>query len=270
MILFPPSKLNLGLQIIAKRNDGYHNLQTVFYQFPLNDVLEILKDASLGHGTCKFSSTGLLIPSGQNLCEKAYFLLHKDFNLPGVKIFLHKIIPMGAGLGGGSSDAAYALRILNSLFDLKISSNKLMEYALELGSDCPLFIQDYPQYATGRGEVLEEVSVDLKGIYLLIINPNIHISTKEAFAEIQASQTEPCKHIVLQDISTWKENLSNNFEDSVFPKHVVLKELKSKLYDLGADYAAMSGSGSTLFGLFTEEPKLDSFPKDYFMWMNKL
>jgi len=270
MILFPPSKLNLGLQITAKRSDGYHNLQTVFYQFPLKDVLEILKDASLGHGTCQFSSTGLFIPSGQNLCEKAYFLLHKDFNLPGVKIFLHKIIPMGAGLGGGSSDAAYTLRLLNSLFDLQLSSNKLMEYALELGSDCPLFIHESPQYATSRGEVLEEISVDLKGKYLLIINPNIHISTKEAFAEIQAIQTEPCKHIVLQELSTWKENLSNDFEVSVFPKYPVLKELKAKLYDLGADYAAMSGSGSTLFGLFTEEPKLESFPKDYFVWINKL
>ena len=270
MILFPPSKLNLGLQITSKRSDGYHNLQTVFYQFPLKDVLEILKDDSLGHGTCQFSSTGLLIPTGQNLCEKAYFLVHKDFNLPGVKIFLHKIIPMGGGLGGGSSDAAYTLRLLNSLFDLKISSNKLMEYALELGSDCPLFIHHYPQYATSRGEVLENISVDLKGKYLLIINPNIHISTKEAFAEIQASQKEPCKHIVLKELSTWKGSLSNDFEDSVFPKYPALKEIKSKLYDLGAEYAAMSGSGSTLFGLFTEEPKLKSFPKDYFVWMNKL
>lgn len=270
MILFPPSKLNLGLQITAKRSDGYHNLQTVFYQFPLKDVLEILKDDSLGNGTCKFSSTGLFIPAGQNLCEKAYFLLHKDFNLPGVKIFLHKIIPMGAGLGGGSSDAAYTLRLLNSLFDLKISSNKLMDYALELGSDCPLFIHDYPQYATSRGEVLEEISVDLKGKHLLIINPNIHISTKDAFAEIEVSKKEPCKHIVLQDLSTWKESLSNDFEDSVFPNYPVLKELKTKLYDLGALYASMSGSGSTMFAIFDKEVCIDALPKEYFTWQAKL
>ena len=159
MILFPPSKLNLGLQIIAKRSDAYHDLQTVFYQFPLKDVLEILIDESLSPGTCNFNSTGLPIPGGENLCEKAYYLLNKDYSLPGVKIHLHKIIPMGAGLGGGSSDAAYTLRLLNSLFDLKISANKLMEYALELGSDCPLFIHDYPQYAVGRGELLEPISI---------------------------------------------------------------------------------------------------------------
>tara|TARA_B110000467_G_scaffold125244_1_gene117617 strand:+ start:306 stop:1118 length:813 start_codon:yes stop_codon:yes gene_type:complete len=270
MILFPPSKLNLGLQIIAKRNDGYHNLQTVFYQFPLNDILEILKDDSLSPGTCMFNSSGLLIPSGQNLCEKAYYLLTKYFNLPGVQIHLHKIIPLGAGLGGGSSDAAYTLRLLNTLFDLKISETKLMDYAIELGSDCPFFIRDYPQYAEGRGEVLEPIEIDLKGKHLLIINPNIHISTKEAFATIKPTESISCKKIVLQDISTWKENLSNDFEASIFPTYQVLKTLKNKLYDVGALYACMSGSGSTMYAIFNEKPELEIFPKDYFVWETQL
>ena len=270
MILFPPSKLNLGLQITAKRKDGFHNVQTVFYQFALKDVLEILRDDSLENGTCTFTSTGLTIPPGENLCERAYKILNKDFSLPGVRVFLHKIIPMGAGLGGGSSDAAYTLRILNTLFDLKIGANKLMEYALELGSDCPLFIHDYPQYAEGRGEVLTEIELHLKGKFLLIINPDIHISTKEAFSTVKPIDSKSCNKIVLQDISTWKENLSNDFEVSVFSKYPVLKELKTKLYNLGATYAAMSGSGSTMYALFDEEVSKETLPKEYFTWQDKL
>ena len=167
MIEFPPAKLNLGLQIIAKRTDGYHDLQTVFYQFPLNDVLEIIKDDSLEPGQCRLISSGLPIPGGENLCEKAYKLLHKSHPLPGVRIYLHKIIPMGAGLGGGSSDAAYTLKLLNTMFDLKLSNDELKAFALILGSDCPLFIDDKPQYAEGRGELLSSVNINLTGKYLL-------------------------------------------------------------------------------------------------------
>ena len=266
MILFPTSKLNLGLQIIAKRNDGYHDLQTVFYQFPLKDVLEILIDETLSDGTCIFNSTGLPIPGGENLCEKAYYLLNKDFDLAGVQIHLHKIIPMGAGLGGGSADAAYTLRLLNTLFDLQISANKLMEYALMLGSDCPFFINDYPQYAIGRGEVLEPIDLKLKGKYLVIINPGIHISTKEVFSNIQPTTNKSCKEIVLQDIKEWKHTLVNDFEKSVFPNYPILVDLKKFLYKQGAEYAAMSGSGSTMFGIFNEKPELECHPKEYFVW----
>ena len=163
MIEFPPAKINLGLQIIAKRTDGYHDLQTVFYQFPLNDVLEIIKDDSLEPGQCKMIVTGLPIPSGENLCEKAYKLLHEFYPMPGVRIYLHKIIPMGAGLGGGSSDAAYTLKLLNTMFDLKLSNDELKAFALILGSDCPLFIDNNPQYGEGRGEVLSPVNIDLTG-----------------------------------------------------------------------------------------------------------
>ncbi len=266
MILFPPSKLNLGLQIIAKRSDAYHDLQTVFYQFPLKDVLEILIDESLSPGTCNFNSTGLPIPGGENLCEKAYYLLNKDYSLPGVKIHLHKIIPMGAGLGGGSSDAAYTLRLLNSLFNLQLSSNKLMEYALLLGSDCPLFINDNTQYAEGRGDLLEPIELSLKGKYLIIINPGIHISTKEAFSNIHPAGKKSCREVVSQTPKMWKDNLLNDFEKSVFPKHPILNDIKASLYDKGAEYASMSGSGSTIFGIFNENPDLQSFPNSYFVW----
>mgnify|MGYP006142686371 CR=1 FL=1 len=270
MILFPPAKLNLGLQITVKRSDGFHNLQTIFYQFPLRDVLEILKDDSIPNGTCQFSASGLPIPKGENLCEKAYHLLNREYRLPGAKIILHKIIPMGAGLGGGSSDAAYTLKLLNSLFSLSISNSKLMEYALELGSDCPLFITSLPVYAEGRGDVLKEIDLSLKGKYLVVVNCGIHISTAEAFSMSKPKLQNSCEKIVLTELSFWKNNLHNDFEDSVFPKHPVLKSLKNNLYDLGAIYASMSGSGSTMFGLFNHPVSLDVFPKEYFVWQCKL
>jgi len=270
MILFPPAKLNLGLQIIAKRSDGYHNLQTVFYQFPLKDVLEIIEDNSLQSGACVFKSTGLLIPDGENLCVKAYKLLDGVYSLPGVRIYLHKMIPMGAGLGGGSSDAVYALKSLNILFDLKISADKLKEYALILGSDCPLFVDETPQYAEGRGELLNKINVDLKGKYLLLIHPNIHISTSEAFATILPKESNSCKCIVEKDINHWKIDLVNDFESSVFPNYPELADIKEKLYSLGADYAAMSGSGSTMFGIFSNPISHNDWPAHYFVWQSVL
>jgi 4-diphosphocytidyl-2-C-methyl-D-erythritol kinase len=270
MILFPTAKLNLGLQITAKRTDGYHNIQTVFYQFPLKDVLEIVEDSTLVCGKCVFKSTGLPIPVGENLCVRAYNLLNVKIPLPGVRIHLHKIIPMGAGLGGGSSDAAYTLSLLNILFKLNLSVDELREFALELGSDCPLFIESEVQYAEGRGEVLTKINLNLKGMHLLVINPNIHISTAEAFVNIKSSVVPPCKVIIEQDISAWKQVLVNDFEASIFPTYPELKVIKDKLYALGADYAAMSGSGSTLFGLFKDEVPTEDWDKDYFVWNTRL
>ena len=270
MILFPPSKLNIGLQITAKRSDGFHNLQTVFYPFPLKDVLEIIEDENQARGHCVFSSTGLAIPEGENLCVKAYKLLHQQFDLPAVRIYLHKIIPMGAGLGGGSSDAAYTLRLLNTLFGLGLSNDSLREFALQLGSDCPLFIEDGPQYAEGRGELLSSLDVNLKGKYLLVVNPKIHVSTAEAFANITPKLAASCKSWVEKDLSTWKGNVHNDFEVSVFPKHPQLNDCKEKLYAMGADYASMSGSGSTLFGIFSDSIPNTEWPSDYFVWQTVL
>lgn len=270
MILFPSSKLNIGLQITAKRPDGFHNLQTVFYPFPLNDVLEIIEDKNQKRGSCVFASTGLPIPGGENLCVKAYELLHQDHDLPAVRIYLHKVIPMGAGLGGGSSDAAFTLKLLNKLFDLGLSKESLKKKALALGSDCPFFIEDGPQYAEGRGELLSPVDVNFKGKYLLIVNPKIHIATAEAFSNVVPQEQISCKELVEKDLLTWKTNVVNDFERSVFPIHPELKSIKGKLYSIGADYAAMSGSGSTLFGIFSKPiPKTD-WPLDYFVWQTQL
>jgi len=270
MIEFPPAKLNLGLQIIAKRTDGFHDLQTVFYQFPLNDILEIIKDDSLQPGQCRLISSGLPIPGGENLCEKAYKLLHKFHHLPGVRIYLHKIIPMGAGLGGGSSDAAYTLRLLNMIFDLKLSKDELKAYALSLGSDCPLFINDMTQYAEGRGELLSPMNIDLKGKYLLLVYPGIHVSSKDAYSNITPKVSKSCKHTVESDISCWPRDLVNDFEAYVITNHPELSVIKEQLYTLGADYAAMSGSGSSFFGIFSNPISYKDWPSHYFVWQSVL
>ena len=270
MIEFPPAKLNLGLQIIAKRTDGYHDLQTVFYQFPLNDVLEIIKDESLESGQCRLISSGLPIPDGENLCEKAYKLLHESHPLPGIRIYLHKIIPMGAGLGGGSSDAAYTLKLLNTMFGLKLSNEELKAFALILGSDCPLFIDDKPQYGEGRGEVLSPVNLDLTGKYLLLVHPDIHVSSAGAYSNVIPKISISCKHTVESDIKSWRRDLVNDFEAYVIPNYPELAGIKEQLYALGADYAAMSGSGSSFFGIFSNPIPHKDWPSHYFVWQSVL
>ena len=267
MILFPPAKINLGLRVTGKRTDGFHNLQTVFFQLPLCDVLEIVKDPFLDEGLCLFSSTGISIPGDVNLCVKAYQLLHNEFVLPGVHVFLHKIIPIGAGLGGGSSNATYTLIMLNQLFDLKISEDRLKELALDLGSDCPLFLTNKVQYAEGRGEFLSEIDVSLKGKYLLLVYPKIHISTALAYKNVCIKGATPFRKIIERNVSTWKNNLINDFEKSLFMKHPELFEIKEKLYVMGAKYAAMSGSGSTIYGIFDHPPStIYDWPEHYFIW----
>ncbi len=270
MIEFPPAKLNLGLQIIAIRTDGYPDLQTVFYQFPLNDVLEIIKDDSLEFGQCSLISSGLPIPGGENLCEKAYKLLHEFHPIPGVRIYLHKIIPLGAGLGGGSSDAAYTLKLLNTMFDLKLSNEELKAFALVLGSDCPSFIDDKPQYGEGRGEVLSPANIDLSGKYLLLVHPGIHVSSKDAYSNIIPKVSRPCKHVVESEIKSWRSDLVNDFEAYVIPNYPELIHIKEKLYDMGADYAAMSGSGSSFFGIFSSPISHMDWPSHYFVWQSIL
>ena len=270
MIEFPPAKLNLGLQIIAKRIDGFHDLQTVFYQFPLYDVLEIIKDDSLELGKCSLISTGLPIPGGENLCEKAYKLLHEFRPMPGVRIYLHKIIPMGAGLGGGSSDAAYTLKLLNTMFDLKLSNDELKAFALILGSDCPLFIDNSPQYGEGRGEVLSPVNIDLTGKYLMLVHPGIHISSTDAYSNIIPKVSRSCKSAVESDIKSWRLNLVNDFEAYVIQSYPELAGIKEQLYALGADYAAMSGSGSSFFGIFSNPILYKDWPSHYFVWQSIL
>jgi 4-diphosphocytidyl-2-C-methyl-D-erythritol kinase len=267
VISFPNCKINLGLHILGKREDGFHNLETVFYPVPFKDALELIPSTNT---EIEFTATGLAVDgnSADNLCVKAYHLLKKDFTeMPAVKIHLHKAIPLGAGLGGGSADAAFILKLLNEKFQLNLSTDQLINYALRLGSDCPFFIINKPCFATGRGEVLEEITVDLSAYKIVLINPGIHINTGWAFSNITpALPVKSIKEIIQQPINTWKEELNNDFETAVFNAHPAIKEIKETLYAQGAIYAAMSGSGSTVFGIFNSTMDITPFKnKNYFI-----
>lgn len=265
MVLFPNSKINLGLQIISKRPDNFHNIVSCFYPVNLCDILEIVPSEDFS-----FTSSGLPIPGTpeNNLCIKAYHLLCKDFSLPNVKIHLHKVIPMGAGLGGGSSDAAFVLKGLNSIFQLGLSDTILTLYAQKLGSDCAFFITNKPVLATEKGDVLKSIPLSIKGLHIVIVHPNIHISTPEAYAGVipQKAETDLLE-ILTGSNEKWEKMLKNTFEESLFPKYPELKRVKNKLYENGAFYASMTGSGSAVFGLFKEEP-VNNVPEfeDYFTW----
>lgn len=254
MIVFPNAKVNLGLNILYKRNDGFHELETVMYPIPLNDVLEIIpaNETSL-------QTSGIVMndcPPEQNLVFKAWKLLHDSYRIPSVQMHLHKNIPHGAGLGGGSADAAFAITALNEMFQLKLSSEAMQQLAAQLGSDCAMFIDNIPVIAKGRGERLTPIDISLNGLYLVLITPNIHISTAEAYSGV-IPQHKPIalENIISGGIDTWKRLLTNDFENHIFKQHPDLEAIKAQLYLDGAVYAAMSGSGSSIFGIFKEKPK---------------
>ena len=268
MIAFPNCKINLGLSIIAKRADGYHALETVFFPVHLQDMLEIVHSDNTAKEII-FSNTGLAIPGDetQNLCVKAYYLLKKDFpHIPAVKMHLHKQIPMGAGLGGGSSDGTAALKLLNQQFNLKLNSTQLVNYAAQLGSDCPFFVYDHPCHATGRGEILNEQVCDLSAYKIALIHPGIHVSTAWAFSQLKPHAKEKSiTEILAQPIETWKSTLINDFEAPIFLAHPILQDIKNELYKQGALYASMSGSGRSLFGIFpTTHTWSDTFMDNQF------
>lgn len=258
MVVFPNCKINIGLNILEKREDGYHNLETIFYPVPLKDALELIR-ARDETGEVIFSQTGNHINGNihDNLCVKAWHVLKKDFpKLPAVQMHLHKALPIGAGLGGGSADGAFALKLLNEKFNLGLSPNQLINYSLELGSDCAFFIVNKPCYASGKGEQLQPVELSLTGYHLLLVNPGIHINTGEAFAGLK---NEPATNrlskgllqAIQQPVAQWKHSVTNDFEKSVFAAHPPIHQIKETLYRQGAVYAAMSGSGSSVYGLFT-------------------
>lgn len=270
MIVFPNCKINLGLHILRKRADGYHDLETVFYPVRFTDILELIPERTTTDQPVNYAQSGLDIQGNplDNLCVKAYLLLKKDYPaLPPVKMHLHKVIPTGAGLGGGSADAAFTLQLLNDYFKLGLSTDQLLHYALSLGSDCPFFILNKPAYATGRGELLEPVSVDLTGYTLVIINPGIHIPTAQAFAGIRPAQPErSLKEIIALPVSSWADELINDFEKPIFYQYPEIAAIKDELYRAGAVYASMSGSGSTVYGLFADgKPLILNLPPDYFI-----
>jgi 4-diphosphocytidyl-2-C-methyl-D-erythritol kinase len=274
VIVFPNCKINLGLNITGKRTDNYHNLETVFFPVFLKEALEIIRDNYSNQSIhYSFSGLGINSDSSNNLCVKAYYLLKKDFPaLAAVKLHLHKVIPMGAGLGGGSADGAFTLKLLNKLFNLHLSTDQLINYALALGSDCPFFIINKPCFATGRGEILEEIKLDLREYKIVLVNPCIHIHTSNAFSQIKPSiPAKSIKEIIQQPITTWKNELKNDFENAVFEEYPAIAAIKKAFYDNDAVYASMSGSGSTVYGIFnrSQTPSFQ-FPGHYFVYSESI
>lgn len=258
MIVFPNIKINLGLSITEKRPDGYHNLETVFYPVALEDALEIraLPEADKKITLHQYGMEIAGKPE-DNLVAKAYSLLDKEFHLPPVEIHLYKHIPSGAGLGGGSSDAAFMLKLLNGHFHLNLSEEQLEIYAATLGADCAFFIKNKPVYAEGIGNIFSPIELSLKGYQIMIVKPDVFVSTREAFANIHPHHPEyPVKEVIRRPVAEWKDILINDFEASVFPQHPVIGEIKQELYNHGAIYASMSGSGSSVFGLFAPDAAL--------------
>jgi 4-diphosphocytidyl-2-C-methyl-D-erythritol kinase len=252
MIVYPNAKINIGLNILRKRPDNYHDIETIFYPITLRDELEIKEAEELS-----FAVSGLDVetPSENNLIVKAYRTLQRDFNLPSLSMHLNKIIPMGAGLGGGSSDAAFTLVALDRMFGLHLTEEKLMGYASELGSDCPFFIRNKPSFASGRGEMLRPVEFCLKGYYIILVKPAVFVSTALAYSGVTPCvPSQSLQHLVQLSVQDWKGLVVNDFEQTVFDAFPEIGQVKQLLYDYGAVYASMSGSGSSVYGLFNEKP----------------
>jgi 4-diphosphocytidyl-2-C-methyl-D-erythritol kinase len=270
MIVFPNAKINLGLYIIGKRPDGFHNLETVFYPVKIQDALEIIHQPGLQETIFTQSGNHVEVSTESNLCVRAFALLKKEFpQIPFCKIHLHKHIPEKAGLGGGSADASAMLKLLNETFELKISDEQLASYSLELGSDCPFFIYNRPLLARGRGEILEPLDIDLSAYSLLIVHPGIGVSTKEAFAGVQANAHHQgkIKQILTYPPEKWNGVLENDFEKTVFAAHPAIADIKQKMLENGALFASLSGSGSAVYGIFNRSLSID-FPPHYFQkWL---
>jgi 4-diphosphocytidyl-2-C-methyl-D-erythritol kinase len=268
VIVFPNCKINLGLHVLRKRNDGYHEIETIFYPTTLQDALEIVTAPTDTENSIMVSGRTEGIPIENNICLKACKLLQNDFHhIPFLKIHLHKVIPSGAGLGGGSADGAFTLIMMNQIFSLGLSDSDLLTYAVQLGSDCPFFILNTPAAATGRGEIMEPVTIDLSMYNILIVNPGIHISTSDAFNSLQPfDKKSSLKDLISFPVDKWKNMITNDFETYAFKKFPIIEGLKNELYQRGATYASMTGSGSTVFGLFSKDSTPDiQFPPGYFV-----
>ena len=276
MITFPNAKINLGLDIVEKRPDGYHNLETIFYPVPLQDILEITVTEEEGAPDYTFKMHNAVFEgdNNDNLVVKAYKILAADHKLPKVEMSLYKNIPTGAGLGGGSADAAFALKMLNEIACLNLSDEQLEAYAARIGADCAFFIKNTPAYATGIGNILSPTVCSISGYHLVLVKPDIHISTKEAYSLVTPAAAEtPLTEIAALAVEEWKGKMKNDFEKSVFANHPQMKKIKEELYNMGAVYASMSGSGSAFFGLFTEQQDIEDIEKKFpgmFCWCKQL
>lgn len=270
MVLFPNAKINIGLFVTEKRQDGFHNLETVFYPIGLSDILEIGKGEGK-QGEYLFKNTGIDVgcETEKNLIVKAYKKLAVEYDLPAIYIHLHKIIPFGAGLGGGSSDAAFMLKGLNDFFELHIPNSKLIACAAELGSDCAFFIRNHPVFASGKGEILEDIPLDLSDFKLVLVKPGFGISTPEAYAGICPQPASfDLRELEAQKIGEWKKVVKNDFEKIVFQKYSQLAEIKQQLYNVGAVYASMTGSGSAIYGIFEKGKTISIDFPECFVWQD--
>lgn len=268
MVLFPTAKINLGLFVTERRADGFHHLESVFYPVGWSDILEILPADAL-----TFKSTGLPIPgdAAGNLCLSAYYLLQQAHDLPPVRLHLHKVIPIGAGLGGGSADGAFTLRGLNQLFELGLSDDQLEAHARKLGSDCAFFVRNQPRFCFGKGDMFAEVPVSLRGHWLVLVHPGIHISTAEAYAGIRPRPAPvDLRAAILQPVSTWRAAITNDFETHLLPRYPVITEIKAQLYAAGAAYASLTGSGSAVYGIFRDERNVAAQFPDFATWQGLL
>jgi 4-diphosphocytidyl-2-C-methyl-D-erythritol kinase len=260
MIIFPNAKINIGLNITERRADGYHNLETVFYPIKINDVLEVIEANELS-----FGSSGLPIPGRveDNLCIKAWHLLNNDHAIPPVKIHLHKHIPIGAGLGGGSSDAAFFIRLMNKIFSLGMGAGQMQDYARTLGADCAFFIQSQPVFAHEKGDRFKPVDLDLSAYKIVLVMPPAHVSTSGAYRGVKPVAPKiSLLELMNGPVAEWKKYVRNDFEESIFKNHAVIRGVKAALYDAGAIYASMSGSGASVFGIFNELPDLSRLERE--------
>lgn len=274
MLSFPNAKINIGLNIIEKRDDGFHTIESVMVPVALCDALEVIENTEETDERIIFTSSGIPIPGDihDNLCYYAYHLIAADYSLPNVKVHLHKHIPIGAGLGGGSADAAFFIRLLNDKFELGISWGEMHHYARQLGSDCSFFISNKPAFAEGKGDQYESTKLDLSNYHIALIYPNIHINTAKAYSGVIPKVPVRSLENDIQNLSIdqWKEYIHNDFEDSVFLQFPELKKIKAELYSQGAVYAAMSGSGSTVYGIFKTVPSIKSKFPGMFVWEGKV
>jgi 4-diphosphocytidyl-2-C-methyl-D-erythritol kinase len=268
MLTFPNAKINIGLHIVSKRSDEFHNIESCFYPIDWTDALEIVPANDFS-----FEASGLPIPGNQqdNLCKKAYDLIAADHTISQVEMHLLKSIPIGAGLGGGSADAAFTIKAINELFDLKMSLPEQLNYARQLGSDCAFFIENKPVYCINKGDEFEPIHLNLKGKFIYLVNPGLHISTQEAYAGIipHAGDTT-LRSLLEKPITTWKDTVFNHFENTIFPQYPSIAQIKQALYAQGAQYASMTGTGSTVYGIFEHEVQLDKHFTPFKTWKGTL
>ena len=269
MVLFPNAKINIGLQVLERREDGYHNIESIFYPVKWCDAIEAIPVE--GQGNINLSILGLPVTGAveNNLCTKAYYLLNEKYKLPSLNAWLLKAIPMGAGLGGGSADAAFFLNLLNTLFQLHLSTDELKSYAAQIGSDCTFFIENKPALVSGTGNITTSIQLDLSKYHIAIIYPQIHVDTKTAYSLINPRKRPySLQELIQAPIHKWKETIINDFEEPIFKAEPRLAEIKALLYKQGAIYASMTGSGSAVYGIFDKKNQLGDLPSSYKIWIN--